>query len=407
MNLNDLHNETKKATTIAGQIAFLPWLELKDPVQIAGVEFVPYAGAAGDVSAVFKDAAASLTMIFSSYVNRDGNAVDSPVVATIRGSWNLSDDDVETVAWAARLLYLSCFAANEYFVDGGGRYVNSVLFRPVFQRFSGGPWIGVTSRRRYGSSLNGGYQHGEIKFNVPIQCTIEKATVDEPLIKALDAAHASVSSKTMGLLSTALPYVELANTDDDLMSEAPEAILMGSAFEQLLEGNASAYTLATNFGDLFKPFGCVTVAEALNVKPAIRIDPDPNRSAAQRTWWVHKKWIEELYGLRNESTHEGPTARSARGRLSNIWLSPRLSFLSSSRSCLNAKASTLLQSRTALIPKRSTSCSPPTAGTAATTTARAGGSRSSPKKSKTRDSKKRSRRRSARCHRKQEPSERK
>jgi hypothetical protein len=246
MNLDELNDQMKKPAAVAGQVGFLPWLQLKTRVQIAGIDFVPYTTHEGDdVSAVFKDAATSLTMIFSSYVDRDGKPVKSPVIATMLGKgWNLADEDVDTVAWAARLLFLSCLASNEYFVDGGGRYVNSVLFRPVFQRFSGGPWIGLRSRRRYGSSMNGGYQHGEIKFNLPVQCTIEKATVDEAFLRALDAAYASGKSKTMGLLSTALPYVELANTDDDLMSEAPEAILMGLCRDETRRGRTPGHGLA-------------------------------------------------------------------------------------------------------------------------------------------------------------------
>lgn len=31
---------------------------------------------------------------------------------------------------------------------------------------------------------------------------------------------------------------------------------------------------------------------------------------AQEGWWVHQKWIEELYGLRNKAVHEGPGVSS-------------------------------------------------------------------------------------------------
>src|SRR5579864_6778899 len=60
-------------------------------------------------------------MIFSSYVDRDNEPVEHPVIATIPGrGWNLPDEDFEPVSWATRLLFLACLAANEYYVDGGG-----------------------------------------------------------------------------------------------------------------------------------------------------------------------------------------------------------------------------------------------------------------------------------------------
>jgi hypothetical protein len=220
MNSDELREYIEeKLEPVAGQVAFLPWLQMRVPVHVAGVDFVPYRDQNGEVNEVHRDAESSLTMIFSSYVDRNNEPVECPVIATIPGrGWNVRDEDFEAVSWAARLLFLACLAANEYYVDGGGNYINSIPFRPVWQRFSGSPFIALTSRRRYGHSTNGGYKHGEVKFNLPLQCRLDWTNVDEAFLKALDAADASSKSKTIEALKTALPYVELANTDDDLMN---------------------------------------------------------------------------------------------------------------------------------------------------------------------------------------------
>jgi hypothetical protein len=119
------------------------------PVHVAGVDFVPYRDQNGEVNEVFRDAESSLTKIFSSYIDRDNEPVERPVIATIPGrGWNLRDEDFEAVSWATRLLPLVCLTANEYFVHGGGNYISSVPFRAVWQRFSGGPFIALTSRRK-------------------------------------------------------------------------------------------------------------------------------------------------------------------------------------------------------------------------------------------------------------------
>jgi len=167
-------------------------------------------------------------------------------------------------------------------------------------------YIALTSRRRDGRNWDGGYKHGEVKFSAPLQCSLgEPTTVDDALLAALDRGNTEHCEATRRLRS-ALPFVSLANTDDDLMTEPAEAILMGSAFEQLLGGDASAYKLGRKFGVLFQSCGSVTVEDAKNARSGIEIDVStPERAAAQPQWWVHRKWIEELYDVRSKSVHEG------------------------------------------------------------------------------------------------------
>ena len=133
----------------------------------------------------------------------------------------------------------------------------------------------------------------------------DRAEVDDALLEAIDRAD-KAGSPTVDRLRTALPFVELANSDDDFMTPHNEAILMGSAFEQLLDADVKKYKLGTAFADLFREFGSVTVAEAQKVRPDIQIDKsDAARAAAQPNWWVHQKGIEELYDVRSKVVHKG------------------------------------------------------------------------------------------------------
>jgi len=114
----------------------------------------------------------------------------------------------------------------------------------------------------------------------------------------------------MQRLRSALPYVELANTDDDLLNESAEIILMASAFEQVFRADASAYKLTKKFGVLFNACGSVTVSAVTPVRPGIKLDEDPTYAAEQPNWWIHRKWVEELYDLRSKLVHRGvPTSR--------------------------------------------------------------------------------------------------
>ena len=298
-------------------LAFLPWLRLKTAYRIAGVEFVPWRRDASDVtSPVLASAIAPLNAILSSYVDRTGQPIDNGVVATIASrGWNLSNSDFLDVEWAAALLFLACWVSNDYFPRGIGPYVNASAFRVVWQRFSEAPVsIALMSRRRDGRKGEYGYKHGEVKFSAPLQCSLgEPTTVDDALLAALDCGNAE-DCETTRRLRSALPFVSLANTDDELMAELAEAILMGSAFEQLLGGDASAYKLGQKFDDLFKSYGSVTVEDAKKARSHIKIDVSATeRAAAQPKWWVHRKWIEELYGVRNKSVHKGTVGSQSWG----------------------------------------------------------------------------------------------
>lgn len=295
-------------SAITTQVAFLPWLRLKSALSVAGVEFLPLRGTDGKMSDVLADLAGPMTAVLAGYVDLNSKPIDNCLVATIPGrGWNLQDSDFTTVKWAASLLFLASWASNEYFTSTPGPYINSTPFRVVWQRLPRVPkYVSLRYRRRDGDAWNGGNKHGTIKFNLPLQYSITSAvTLDENFLKALNVGH-SAESRTMQRLRYALPFVGLANTDDDLMTDDAEIILMASAFEQLLDGDASAYKLGCEFSELWRPFGTITVADAQRVRPQIKVMPE--HAAAQSQWLVHRKWIEELYGIRSKAVHKGTSS---------------------------------------------------------------------------------------------------
>ena len=126
------------------------------------------------------------------------------------------DDDRPAVRWGASLLFLASWACNDYFprFGGLGSYVNSTMFRIIGQAYSGDMPVHITipARRRDGETLDGGYEHGEVTFNLPVQCSIgEPASFDEDFLAGLSAA-VEADSEVAGLLRTTLPFVELASS---------------------------------------------------------------------------------------------------------------------------------------------------------------------------------------------------
>ena len=308
----DKSPDQKKAEDSRHFVIFLPFLRMRTGLTVAGVEFLPLRDDDDNVPAALETAVAPLERILSGYVDRKGAKLKNCVVATIPGKgWDLSRDDRPAVRWGASLLFLASWACNDYFprFGGLGSYVNSTMFRIIGQAYSGDmpDYITISARRRDGETLDGGYEHGEVTFNLPVQCSIEEpASFDEGFLAGLSAA-VEADSEVAGLLRTTLPFVELANTDDDFMTKlAAEVILMASAYEQLLRCDAGKYELGQKLAKLFGQFGTVTVADAQKVRAGITIDNSTaDRAAAQLKWWVHQKWLEELYGMRNKVAHEG------------------------------------------------------------------------------------------------------
>lgn len=328
-------------------VVLLPYLRLKRTYQIVGVEFVPLRDPNGQVPSVLQSGVGQITKILSSYVDREGVPLVDCVVATIPGrGWDLVPDDFDQVRWAASLLFLTSWSCNEYLPRFLGNYVNSTQFRVVGQRYQGDmpDYLAFTARRRDGGITDGGYEHGELKFGLPPQLLLgSPAIVDEPFLSALDAA-VTAKLPLVDRLRTALPFVEVANSDDDFLTRPTETILMGSAFEQLLRGDASAYILSQKLGKQFLPFGTVTVKTARTNRPEIRIDAAPTdtlvwrlwkacrrrlpetaaatrferwlvtkHELAQLNWWVHRIWINELYDVRSKVVHKGTAATRAWG----------------------------------------------------------------------------------------------
>lgn len=104
--------------------------------------------------------------------------------------WNLSEDRLEAVRWAASLLFLASWAANEYFTAIGS-YVIDTSFQLYFQRFTGPPeYVSLSYRKRDGRVLYGGSKHGQVHSTMPLCASSSRFDVETDLLAGLNAANA-------------------------------------------------------------------------------------------------------------------------------------------------------------------------------------------------------------------------
>lgn len=287
-------------------ISFLPWLRINEPVRIGRFAFTPFLDRDDQITESVREIGDAVRTIVSGYVDLRGTALRNCVLildSQVTPSWDLPVSALSEARWAATQLFLAAFSKNEYFSQVK-QYSNSSMFTVYHQSFTLPiDFIAVNSRRRDGSLMVGGYRHGEMKFTIPVYAdmTGELPQFDMGLLTALERASSN-GSAVLNRLRAALSFLSLANTDSDAMVPDAEIILMISAYEQLLAPpEAGARHLAQALSALLDRFGAVTVEQALNNRPGINLDPRHKKE--QRSWRVHRKWMEEMYHLRNSYAH--------------------------------------------------------------------------------------------------------
>jgi len=291
-------------------LVFLPWLRLKKPIEIYELIFCPVGKDIG-FSKLPDCVANQASLISSSYTDRAGHAIPDFTLVLRKDSekpHDLSSEQLSIAREAASVLFFCSLSLNDYYCSNGD-YCNSSMFSVVGQRFSlsDPSGVAITLRRRDGETLSGGLRHGQVRFVCPSHYAINhQVSIDEPLLAALLTARAQ-GSKTFDRLISVLGLIELANTDNDNMSQASEIILMGSAFETFLDVKDKKKPKALEVGKLFKEtfqsFDTRTAQDAINSGRSVFIDS----KGAQPQWSVLQTWCHELYQLRNDCIHSQST----------------------------------------------------------------------------------------------------
>ena len=270
---------------------------------IGETSFIPFRNEKGQVNTIFEDASEHLETIFSSYVNLRERPIQNCAIVSMKDrtpQWSLKDGDQDTVQKNTLLLFLAAVAENEY-LSHVSSYANASMFQLYWQRFSIPPeYLAIESRRRDGSTTDGGYKHGEVKFPIPREASSPFGiSIDKDFCDGLSRALSADLQIIKNILA-AMSFFSLASTDSSFMRRDAETILMGSAFEQLFSTDG-AYKLCKRFGELFNSYGTVNVQRGLETRHGIQLDSRHEES--QKQWFMHQKWIEELYDLRSCYIH--------------------------------------------------------------------------------------------------------
>jgi len=277
-------------------VAIMPWLHLKSVVTCFGVKFTVYErNNPPDEYRIYKN---QIDRILSSYRNLEGEQISECVLLSLRGAdpcQNLNESELNQIKIAIEVLAFCALSKNMFFSQVR-HYTNRTFFDFYFQRFliKEDQDIAIRVRRRDGSLINGGFEHGKVLFSVPIQCSLQQRyKIDENLLLALE----KVKSPQMRRIKQSIMLFNQANTDSDSIMTDREIVLLASAYEQLFDDCFGADDLACKVSTLMDGYGSRKVGES-DRKKLIKI-----KKPEEKEWHLNRKWMQELYHLRNTYTH--------------------------------------------------------------------------------------------------------
>jgi len=302
----DTFNFPKRDNTEHFTVCLLPWIHIDKPYEVNGSRLLPFPDYEydNDFKCAFKE-------ILTSYKELNGeNIQQCTIVAKKEGlpQWHLDKDSGDQIHAESNLelFFLAAFAQNNYFSQHS-TYCNASAFQPIFQNFTIPPrGKAVQWRRRDGYGLDGGYQHGDLKYSRPLECKSLKPAIDEEFLKGLDSVSGSNSDLYRRILNS-LSFIRLSNTDQTYMSAESETVLFAAAFEQLFDVQ-DKYCLTCEYKKCFDKFQTKTVNEVLAQRPDIYLN-EGEHAGKDLQWQLGRKWIQELYDLRSAVVHGSDLTR--------------------------------------------------------------------------------------------------
>jgi len=278
-------------------ICILPWITIEKIHEVNGIQMLPF-----PETELNSDFQSTMREVLKSYKGIRGRTLRKcSILASVSCSpgWSLKEEDHSRIEQSVSLFFLASMASNEYFVQHS-TYSNSSAFQPIFQNVTLPPsGLAIEHRRRDGRNLDGGYQHGDLKFSCPLECKSSKPKIDEEFLLALDEA-AKANDNLFRRLLVSLSFFRLANTDQSHMSLDAEVVQLGASYEILLDAEG-AYQLACKYGEIFGRYKETNVDDALSGRPGIKLGPGYENE--QKQWQLGRKFIEELHQLRSAIVH--------------------------------------------------------------------------------------------------------
>lgn len=269
-------------------LAFFPWLQIREAVQVDRFHLVPFNKGRGPCEPGGEeqrilDAALAPYRAFTNPINLatlvrlDGKPYTSDLTETERNDLFVF----------SQLVTMGGLAAREFFGHSG--YCNAADFAFVIQGFSDAPNGTFFDVRKRDGRMSVRVTADAYQVMAPPHLSNHHPThIDVPLIEALLRARGHA---IWGQLYGSLGRFIRANTDATEVAEQSEVVDMAGAFEQAL-GVWGSEDLRRAFEAHFRPTKDISPRDAPRIPPARR-----NGSSVRRFWMA------DFYDLRNAHAH--------------------------------------------------------------------------------------------------------
>lgn len=292
-----------------GQLTFIPWLMLSKEVIVQNIAFVPVS--TKNVRRVIPgEAGKTIYSLIRRHRDARGHRLRGLTVLLHRcdNGWTWRTQDHSSADVNCKMLALACLARQSFF-ENDLTYINGAMFAPIVQGLNPGSLeVALVVQRRTGRQWDGGWQFNEVTFQaaptIPIGGSWEP---DFDLLSALNVARAA-DSCTWKRIEAALPFFLLGVSELQELTSHASAMLLALAFERLLNPKESkAHLLAEAFHHVWSRYSRIKLGHT-----GLKADKD-KYAFDQPNAPVHRKWVKELYEVRNSFVHH----READGRTSN------------------------------------------------------------------------------------------
>lgn len=276
-------------------LVFMPWCRSNKSYDLGQVEILPYERHHPDpIEGLDELAHCRVNNIMAMYKSIEAKPIDQ--AALIR--WKdkspidvLSNDELDIVD---DLITIACFAAlsERQIFSPIGQYCNSDCFMYYAQKFDKADFVSLSSRRRAGRTMDGGWLFEEVAITIPVHChSIDSVTIDEELLAAL--LKQRENDGEWARWQNAISCFNQANTDSHTFHHQVEWVLLCSAFEHLLGAKSEAKDVASKFAETLQP-NQILLAKNADLHSERWQDDDKS---------LRYEWMREFYRIRGDFAH--------------------------------------------------------------------------------------------------------
>lgn len=286
-------------------VAFFPWLQIRQPVQIASFRMFMYHGGKplpdGVTSTVTPENLERLLTPFRVQAQLPVRAHCLLQIGDRPVGEDLDVGEQATVFRFARHLAVAGLATRRFDGSPLGSYSASGHYQVIVQQFPT-PFTGsvVSSHRRKDGETRVLISPGSQNFQIPEHLVSQvQPTIDWALLLALEAAHAGLDAARWGPYQASITQFLMANSDSPDVPLDAESIATYAALERLVGSDKNKQVF------LNRVLACLAEVDAQDWARELRSKLMPGREARD----VVSNWLKALYILRGNAGHGYPIAK--------------------------------------------------------------------------------------------------